>query len=61
MAYIVGIVTASERSELERRGWEAEPCPAELVPEGADADDYALYFVDAAVFDVMDGPDWEKG
>jgi hypothetical protein len=72
MAYIVGYVSAEERKELERRGWEVED--AERYNLIGDLDEYLLshpdsdpdvqavvVFVDNSVFDVMDGPDWEKG
>lgn len=70
MAYIVGYVTAEERAELERRGWEVEEASRyNLV---GDNDEYlftkpdpemqpVVIWVDSDLFEVMDGPDWEKG
>ena len=68
MAYIVGYLTKEEADELERRGWELEPPPAELVCD----DDYVderemngyrmrMVWVDNSMFDIMNGPDWDKG
>ena len=70
MAYIVGYITKAERKELERRGWEVEY--AKDYDMIGDSDKHLLsptdpdiqavvIFVDANVFQVMDGPDWEKG
>ena len=64
MAYICGIVTAEEKKELARRGWDPEPCPEELRDHRLDDDEeheYVMFFVDTDVFDVMSGPDWDKG
>lgn len=77
MAYIVGIVSKSEKEELERRGWEVEPAKDYCLIGDNTSDDTKLFsselaecckrdgselvviFVDANVFDVMDGPDWD--
>jgi hypothetical protein len=61
MAYICGIVTTEEMKVLHQRGWDIEDCPKELIPDGGNAaDNYIMVWVDASVFDVMNGPDWEK-
>lgn len=64
MAYIVGLLTKAERDELERRGWELEPAPAELSLKGYPHDSSTqmrMVWVDADMFAIMDGPDWDKG
>ena len=68
MAYVVGLLTEEEEQTLKTRGWELEPAPAELVPTDPPTlapDDYKCRFkmvwVDAGMFDIMSGPDWEKG
>ncbi len=72
MAFIVGYITKEEKQELERRGWEVENATDYGLV--GDLSDHLLaqtpidpkmiavaIFVDNSVFDVMDGPDWEKG
>jgi len=72
MAYIVGYVSAADRKELERRGWEIEDAKDYdlqgelgshlLCPEGTHNDVQAVViFVEASVFEIMNGPDWDKG
>lgn len=70
MAYIVGYVTRKEREELQRRGWQVEPAKEyNLVGKHAHAllagpkkgDEAVVIFVDSSVFEVMNGPDWDKG
>ena len=62
MAYICGAVTKEERVELERRGWDIEPRPQELVDSGHPPDvEYIMIYVDGNMFDVMSGPDWDRG
>jgi len=64
MAYIVGVLSEDEAKELERRGWDLEPAPAGLEPPAGElAPGFCckLVFVDTSMFDVMSGPDWEKG
>jgi len=64
MAYIIGLVSPEEKAELERRGWEIETPPTEF-----ETDPYTdnlnhkmiMVWVDSNLFDIMDGPDWEKG
>ncbi|HUU88143.1 MAG TPA: hypothetical protein VMX17_10375 [Candidatus Glassbacteria bacterium] len=62
MAYIVGLVTKKEEAELIRRGWETESPPEELRSKELD-DEYRtiMIFVDCDLFEIMSGPDWEKG
>jgi hypothetical protein len=59
MAYITGLVTPEERAELLDRGWDLEACPPSLIAEDADPADYATVWVDASMFDIMRGPDWD--
>lgn len=66
MAYVVGYVSRQEREELERRGWEVEDFtklmgennPMLVPTEGLEA---IVVYVDSNVFEIMSGPDWEKG
>lgn len=62
MAYIVGLVTKEEQEELEKRGWELEDPPEGLIDEALESDAYKIrmIFVDSSLFDIMNGPDWEK-
>ncbi len=68
MACIIGFETEENIKELERRGWEVEAVP-ESFTEGEAAQDalnenprlcYVMIWVDTGVFDIMNGPDWEK-
>jgi hypothetical protein len=70
MAYIVGLVSKSEREELERRGWDVEDAADyqlvgshkhALLEGPKNGDEAVAIFVDANVFAVMSGPDWDKG
>jgi len=68
MAYIVGFLSEDEERVLASRGWELEPSPAELAPSDPPTfapDGYASRFrmvwVDASMFEIMNGPDWDKG
>lgn len=62
MAYVIGYLTPDEEAELQRRGWEIEPAPSDLVPTKAkDPDRIKMVWVDTSMFDVMNGPDWDKG
>lgn len=72
MAYIVGIVSKKEKAILEARGWDVELAldynivggdeTHHLLHEDEDSDKEAvLIFVDSNLFDIMSGPDWEKG
>lgn len=62
MAYIIGLVTEDEEKELEKRGWELEPAPAELIVVDAeyDRDRLKMVWVDTSMFEIMSGPDWDK-
>lgn len=72
MAFIAGYATKKEIEELTRRGWEVEPAEKSgLIGEDrlmeAPADDggpeeikAVVVWVDSSIFDIMDGPDWEK-
>lgn len=60
MAYIVGLATEQEIEELERRGWDIEDPPEQLKSEEKDGHKSIMVFVDADLFQIMDGPDWEK-
>ena len=64
MAYVAGLLSAEELTELESRGWEFEDCPVQLIPQDLPIEDHGrmkMVWVDAGMFDVMSGPDWEKG
>jgi hypothetical protein len=70
MAYVSGVVSKSELEELIRRGWEVEPSPAAWIPSDGtllelkrlkrEEQIFVTFWVDANLFDVMNGPDWEK-
>jgi len=68
MAYIVGFLSEDEERVLGSRGWQLEPSPRELVPSDPPTfapDGYASRFrmvwVDVSMFEIMNGPDWDKG
>jgi hypothetical protein len=77
MAYIIGLLTQEEITELERRGWDMEDVPPAVLEElqGTPIDPpdevtaaefgiatiWKMAWVDSSVFEVMDGPDWDKG
>ena len=62
MAYVVGFLSVAEERILVSRGWEMERCPRELVhtdpPESPSR--FKMVWVDASMFDIMNGPDWGK-
>lgn len=60
MAYIIGYLTKEEIEELEDRGWDLEDPPN--IEEWITTSDKVckMIFVDANVFDIMSGPDWEQ-
>lgn len=69
--FVTGFATEDEIVELMNRGWEVEDCKKfgpvvgtvnnsmMLPPEGEGTRAVAV-FVDASLFDVMNGMDWEK-
>jgi hypothetical protein len=61
MAFIIGDMSTEEKAELERRGWICEPCPEELRSnfplQGVER---VLIFIDANMFEIMNGPGWSK-
>lgn len=64
MAYVIGLLSPEEETELVRRGWELEDAPAQLIPEDMELKDRGrmkMVWVDSSMFEVMNGPDWEKG
>ena len=62
MAYIIGLCSAEEIEELERRGWKIEEPPKKLVPKHPTVTHkMCMVWVDSSMFDVMNGPDWDKG
>ena len=61
MAYIIGLLKPEEETELERRGWDLEDPPAELVPKDpTPGQRLRMVFVDTDMFEVMSGPDWDR-
>lgn len=62
MAFIVGLLTDEERKELEKRGWEIEPCPKELIPEDVEPGfSMGMVYIDTDMIDVLkllSGPSW---
>jgi len=73
MAWLAGLATQDEIEELKRRGWVVEPAEDyRLIGEGKGfmfnppepPDNMGLkavvVFVDSNLFEIMDGPDWEK-
>jgi len=68
MAYVIGFLSEAEERVLVSRGWELEPSPRELIPsdpptfapEGYPSR-FRMVWVDASMFDIMNGPDCDKG
>lgn len=60
MAYVVGFLSEAEERVLASRGWDPKPSPREIVPSENPAR-FRMVFVDASMFDIMNGPDWETG
>lgn len=63
MAYLIGLLTDKEQTELISRGWEFEKPPFELTPRPDELPpdmEFKMVFVDTNLFDIMNGPDWEK-
>jgi len=68
MAYIIGLETIENLDELARRGWEVEDAPESLIGEQSrkvmKANPnmrFVQFWVSVDLFDVMNGPDWDKG
>ena len=63
MAYVVGFLSEDEERVLASRGWELEPSPRELVPSEPPQNPsrFRMVWVDASMFEIMNGPDWDKG
>ena len=58
MAYIIGLLNETEQAELERRGWSVEDAPEDFDETLLNL---KMVWVDNDMFQIMDGPDWEKG
>lgn len=69
--FVAGYATEVEIAELMERGWEVEPAEKHglIGPEGSaslmtaptiEGTKAVVVFVDAALFDVMNGSDWPK-
>ncbi len=67
MAYLIGLANKEEIQELEKRGWEIEDAPKEFtksqgeLSEAIYEEEYIMVWVDNSLFNIMNGPDWEKG
>ena len=60
MAYIIGLIDKKEKKELERRGWEMEEPPKELIPKmKTPGKKMWMVWVDSSMFEVMNGEDWQ--
>lgn len=57
MAYVCGLLTREEKETLERRGWDIESGPIELLPDPEHAQPLALIGPDSAYF-VVDNQIW---
>jgi hypothetical protein len=62
MAFVVGFLSEDEERVLASRGWELEPSPRELVPSELPENPsrFRMVWVDASMFEIMNGPDWDK-
>ena len=68
MAYLVGYMTEQEEAEMAKRGWEIEPwndrTRAEIEEskqlEKVRSGRLRFCWVNSSLFDIMNGPDWEK-
>jgi hypothetical protein len=72
MAFVAGFATKKEIEELTRRGWKVEPAEKYGLigddrlmdtPEdsgGPEEIRAVVVFADSSIFEIMDGPDWEK-
>lgn len=62
MAWIIGIATEDEVTELRRRGWVVEDPDEKLPLRGQKwGAGFACVFVDNDMFNIMSGPDWPQG
>ncbi len=73
MAVIIGLVNAAERAELERRGWTVERPdkftlaslygfhPGDFGRDEINGDQWVQVYVDADLFKIMSGHDWDQG
>jgi hypothetical protein len=72
VAFVAGFATAREIAELQKRGWEVEKAEdhgligedrlMEAPTPGSPEEIHAIVvFVDSSVFEIMSGPDWDKG
>jgi hypothetical protein len=64
MAYIIGLATQEEITELKKRGWDIGVPPKEIdTAENDEGEPNPLtsiqIWVDSNVMDIMDGADWE--
>jgi hypothetical protein len=60
MAYIIGALTSKEKATLRKRGWDVEPITPVTLAE-LNKKCLSLVFVDSSMFNVMSGPNWDKG
>jgi len=66
MAYIIGLETEENIKDLVRRGYKAEAAPESLrgtefsIPTSDQEPRMVQFWVDAGVFDIMNGV-WEDG
>jgi hypothetical protein len=75
MAYLFGLVTKKEAAALKKRGWTLED-PQDMIEEAQDTagdlherqqagtdkgNAFVGVYVDTNLFEVMSGPDWDKG
>lgn len=64
MAYIVGLLNVEEEAELVRRGWQVEKAPPIDFDTGGPSQSperMRMVWVDQDMFNIMSGPDWDKG
>jgi hypothetical protein len=66
MAYIIGLLSVEEEAELKRRGWEIESAP-DVDYDGTATSScrpnagMRMAWVDAGMFQIMSGPEWDRG
>jgi hypothetical protein len=64
MAFIMGLLSEKEERELTRRGWDVEVPDSEIAKSlclNSGVDKFRMVWVDNDMFDIMNGPDWDKG